>query len=138
MIQIYVNFWAVLVGAISSMIIGSIWYSPKVFGKAWMALIGKSESEMETMKGKATRAYLVVFIGSLITSYVLAHFAAYTNAKTVGQGMQLGFWIWLGFVATIQTGQALFQEKPFKLLLIDAGYYLVQLMVMGSLIALWM
>ncbi len=92
---------------------------------------------MPAMKDKAPRAYLVMFIGTLIMSYVLAHFAAYTQARTIGDGMQLGFWIWLGFVATVGVGQAMFEERPFKLLLINLGYYFVELLVMGAILAVW-
>lgn len=48
-----------------------------------------------------------------------------------------GFWIWLGFVVPVMAGDTLFAKKPMGLLWIGAGYYLVQLLVMGAILAVW-
>ena len=132
--QVHINFLAVLAAAVANMIIGSIWYSPGVFGRTWMSLIGK---RMEDMKGGAGRAYAAAFVVALILAYVLAHFVGYTQAYSVGQGIQLGFWVWLGFVATTSTGDYIFAGRPRQLYFINNGYQLVTLLVNGALLAAW-
>ena len=132
--QVHINFLAVLAAAVANMIIGSIWYSPGVFGKIWMGLIGK---RVEDMKGRAGPAYAAAFVVALILAYVLAHFVGYTQAYSLGQGIQLGFWVWLGFVATTSTGDYIFAGRPRQLYFINNGYHLVTLLVNGALLAAW-
>ena len=52
-------------------------------------------------------------------------------------GMQAGFWVWLGFIATTMIGIVLWEIKPVKLYLLIVAYYLISLLVMGSILALW-
>ena len=75
MVQIDINGFAVLAAAVASMVIGAIWYSPAVFGKIWMSLTGISDSKIKEMKSKGmAKSYVIGFIASLVTAYVLAHF----------------------------------------------------------------
>ncbi len=136
--EVDINYLAVLVAAIASMIVGAIWYSPMVMGKQWMALTGKTEEEIKKMpKNKMTKMYLLTFIGSLVMAYVLAHMIDYVNADTATGGLQTGFWLWLGFVAPAFLSEHLFNGKPMKLYGIVTGFQLVNLLVMGVIIALW-
>lgn len=130
-----INYIAVLAGAVASMLIGWVWYTPSVFGKQWMAEVGK---KMEDMKGTSgNKAMAGMFVGALIASYVMAHFVAYVGATTLGDGVQLGFWIWLGFVATVMSASVLFEGKSWKWFSITAGYQLVNFVVVAAILAMW-
>ncbi len=136
-----VNYLAVLVAAVASMIIGSLWYGP-LFGKPWMALIGMTPEKIAAAKGKGmTMSYALMFVGSLVMSFVLAHsliFAsAYTNTTGAIAGMMVGFWSWLGFVAPVTLGSVLWENKSWNLWLLNNGYYIVTLVVIGIILALW-
>lgn len=131
--QVQINFLAVVAAAVANMIIGSIWYSPGVFGKRWMSLAGIRQGGMK----EAGPAYAAAFVVALILAYVLAHFVGYTQAHTFGDGLQLGFWVWLGFVATTSSGDYIFGGRPRQLYVLNNGYHLVTLLVNGVLLALW-
>lgn len=131
-----INYWAVLVAAIAGMAIGAIWYSV-LFGKKWMELMNLDEKKMEVMKEKAKWSYVWGFLTLLVTAYVLAHIVDYTEATTWLAGLQAGFWVWLGFVATIMLGSVLWEGKPVKLYLIGTAHELVNLLVMGVILAVW-
>lgn len=62
------NIVAILIAAIIPMVIGFVWYNPKVFGKAWMEACGLDE---EKIKG-ANMA--VVFGVSFLFAFMLAFF----------------------------------------------------------------
>ncbi len=129
-----INYLAVLVAAVASMVVGFIWYGP-LFGKVWMGLTGKRP---EDAKGPdAMRGYAVSFIAALITAYILSHLVDYAGAKTYQEGAVAGFWVWLGFVATTMGVNYVFSGKPLKLYLIDAGNQLVSIAVMGAIVAAW-
>lgn len=133
-----VNYLAVLVCGLLSMALGMTWYAPKVFGNTWMKEIGASTADIEKAKAKGMgTSYALAFAGALLTAYVLSHFVDYATANTVGEGMQAGFWAWLGFVVPVQLGSVLWDGKSGKYFAIVAGYYLVQLVVFGAVLATW-
>ena len=133
-----VNYLAVLVSAIVSMIIGFLWYGP-LFGKPWMKLMNITPKMMNDMKKKGGmgKNYFVSFIASLIMAFVLAHAVAYAGATTIVEGLIVGFWNWLGFIAAIQLGIVLWEGKPVKLYLIKTLHYLTILLINGAILAVW-
>lgn len=136
-----VNYLAVLVAAVLSMIIGSVWFGP-LFGKQWMKLMGMTKESMQGMKPEAMmKLYGIQFIGSLVMAFVLAHalvFAStYLHESGVSAGLQTGFWNWAGFIAPVTLGSVLWEGKSWKLWCFNNAYYLVSLCAMGVLLALW-
>ena len=133
-----INYVAVLVAAVASFVIGALWYSPMLFGKMWMKLSNVTDKEMKKAKEKGmSKNFAFQFLGTLVMSYILAHFVYYTQASTVLEGMLTGFWIWLGFIATVMLGIVLWEGKPWKLYFIKAAHELVALAVMGAILAVW-
>ena len=136
------NLLAVLVAGIIPMFIGALWYSPVAFGSQWMRLIGKTEEEIrEASSGKSLQMYGSSFIASLIMAYVLAYiiqvFADAYGAEGIWAGMQSGFWVWLGFVATVSLQTVNFEFRRTGLYLLNICYNLVCLLAMGALLGVW-
>lgn len=134
------NIWAVLVCAAINMVLGMVWYSPKVFGTAWMKGLGKSMADIEKVKGKGKgmgSSYALMAVSAVVMAYVLAHFVDFAQAKTVAEGLQTGLWAWLGFVGPVMLGGVLWEGKSWKFYCISAGYYLVSLLIFGALLATW-
>lgn len=129
-----INYWAVLVSVVASMFIGSVWYAMPVFGRMWMGLIGKTEEELKKGQGPAMSGAIVL---AFILVYVFAHIIDYVNATTLSEGLVTGFWLWLGFPFSVIAVQNIFAQRPFKLTLINSGYYLVQFLVIGAVLAVW-
>lgn len=130
-----INYLAVLVMAVVYFAIGGLWYSPILFGKTWMAAVGKTEEEIKA--GGGVKAYIGAFIGALVLCFVLEYFLIQLNATDVIAGVQTAFWAWLGFVTTIMGINALFQGSALRLYVIDAGYALVGMLVAGGVLAIW-
>jgi surface polysaccharide O-acyltransferase-like enzyme len=132
-----INYLAVLVAAILTMALGALWYAPMVFGKAWAALVGISPEVAQKRMAGMRRAYSLTFVSSFVMAYVLARLLWYANIESAGGGMLIGVLAWLGFVATTQGITFLFEGRPFRLYVIDTGYPLVALAIMGALLAVW-
>ena len=132
-----INYVAVLVSAIVGFGIGGLWYSPLLFGKTWMKLINITQKEMKANKDKAKKGYIFMFVALLVMAYALSLFVNYAGATTLTAGLLVGFWAWLGFVATVLLGGFLWENKPFSLYLINVSHYLVVLVVMGAILAVW-
>ena len=129
-----VNLLAVVVAAIASMVIGMLWYGP-IFGKQWIAHMGIKTKDMASMKKGAGKKSAQGFISTLVMSYVLAHFIAFTQAATIAEGAVIGFWLWLGFVATVTAGSVIWERRSKDLYFLNNAYQLVSLAVMGAILA---
>jgi len=135
-----VNLWSVLAAAVSSLILGFLWYSPLLFAKPWTLAMGydpNDKAKMEEMRKGAGKLYGITFIASLISAFVLGKIIEITTVNSVPYGMKIGFAVWLGFVTTVQLTSTLFKKRPIKLYLIDTGYQLVCYLVMGAILARW-
>jgi len=131
-----ISLLAVLIATILGFGLGALWYSPKLFGNQWMAALGMSAEELQEGLSPA-RTYGTRFVTTLVAAYILARILVGIEATTLVSGIETGFLVWLGFVATFALDGVLFEKRPVKLYLINGGYYLVGLIVMGALLGLW-
>lgn len=136
--DVTINYIAVVVAALlGGMALGFIWYGP-LFGKQWMKVVEIDQKKIDAAKKKGMgKTYALSTLGALIMAYVLAHFVNYAQATTVVAGLQVGFWAWLGFVATTMLNNVLFGNKSWKAYQIEAGYQLVALLIMGAVLSVW-
>ncbi|TSC68273.1 MAG: hypothetical protein G01um101466_499 [Parcubacteria group bacterium Gr01-1014_66] len=134
---ISINYLAVCAAALSTIIVGALWYGP-LFGKIWISLMGFTPKHMEELKKRgAGKSYALAFIGSLVMAYVLAHFTSIWETIGIGDAFQLAFWIWLGFIATTTLGSVLWEGKSWKLYLLNIAHQFLSLFVMTSILTLW-
>lgn len=130
-----VNYLAVFLAAVSSMVVGSIWYAKPVFGTVWAKLAKLDDKKMQSGAGKALG---LAFLLSLITAYILAHVSflanAYFDNSFFSDAMQTAFWLWLGLILTRITVHNVFEQKPAKLTLLAVANEFVTIMVMGAII----
>ncbi len=136
MADIMINYWAVLGAAVASFVIGMLWYGP-LFGKQWMKLAGITPASMKKMNMSPARAMTLGFIVSLVTAYVLSHFVDLLSVTTLGGAAQFAFWAWLGLIAPINLGAWLWEGKPFNLFVLNTAYWLVSVIVMSGIVAVW-
>jgi hypothetical protein len=136
-----INYWAVLVAAIAQMVLGFLWYGP-LFGKPWSAMMNFTPEHMAEARAKGMgKSLTVMIVGSLLMSWVLAHAIIFASAYLLFYGslagVTVGFLTWLGFVAPITVGTVLWENKPWKLWFLNAGYYLVGFCLMGAILGAW-
>jgi hypothetical protein len=136
----HLNLLAVLVAAISTMVVGFLWYSPILFAKAWMREMGydpNDKAKIQEMRKSAGPAYAGSLVASLVSAFILAMLLHWLRADNLHLGLNLGFHVWLGFVATVQFTGVLFMKQSMKLFAINTGYQLVCYLVMGAILAVW-
>ena len=127
------NWIAVLVAGISSFVLGGVWYSPALFGKAWMKENNFSVEEVRS--GNKAK----IFGWSLVLSLIMsANLAMYLNTPGITfqlgllYGLLAGVWIFCG-VAIV----GLFEMKTGRYILINGGYCFIALGLMGAIIGAW-
>ncbi|OGO04861.1 MAG: hypothetical protein A2Y73_08265 [Chloroflexi bacterium RBG_13_56_8] len=128
-----VNLLAVLVGAVISMVLGFLWYSPVLFGNIWLRQIGKSADEISGAAG----AYALSFIAALVSALVLAFIVGAFGANTLGEGLLIGVVVWIGIGATATFVYSVFEGPPIGVWLLHGAYQLVVFVIEGALFAVW-
>ncbi len=136
----HLNLLAILVAAIATMPIGFLWYSPLLFANPWMREMGIDPNDKEKIKAmqkSAGPSYLVAFLASVVSAFVLALFFHEMHVQSLEIGLLVGFHVWLGFVATVQLTGALFMKQSMKLFAINTGFQLVCYLAMSAILAVW-
>lgn len=129
-----INYLALVVAAVARFLFGWLWYSPLLFGRSWMALTNCDPEEMKRRMPVLAAADL---ISNFVMAFVLVHAVHYAGANGAGQGAAVGFFNWLGFIATVMLMMILYEKRPAKLFWINSGFQLISLLIMGVIVAVW-
>jgi hypothetical protein len=129
------NYLAILVSGLFLWFLGAIWYSPVVFAKPWMEILGMKKGESK--QSGLILGMVASFIGDVVLSFILAHIIFWANATGFANGCVLGVLVWIGFIAAPNLPQGIYERRPFKLFAINSGYWLVGLFIVGGLLAAW-
>jgi len=129
-----INYFAVLAAAVSTFVLGGLWYSPLLFGKAWMRANNFSDADVQTFSKARMFGWSIIF--SLVMALNLAMFLAApdTNASW---GATAGALAGLGWVAMSIAIIGLFENKSWGYIAINGGYVTVAFTIMGLIIGAW-
>jgi hypothetical protein len=133
--HLHLNLLALLVSALILWMLGAAWYSPPLFAKPWMADLGITPNNAN--KKGLILGMFSSFVGDLILSLVLAHIVVWSGAHTPGRGIFIGVLVWIGFIAAPALPQNIYENRPFRLFAINTGYWLVGLIIVGGMLAVW-
>jgi hypothetical protein len=157
-----INVYALLVAALSTLVVGFVWYNPKVFGTIWMRESGMTE---EKMKGANMLlifglSFFYAFLMSFVLQFLTIHqtgavgmiggdttkalpsYAAFmadygTAYRTFKHGALHGFMTGLFLILPIIGTNALYERRSFKYTLVTSGFWIVCFMIMGGIICAW-
>lgn len=130
--MLQINFLAVAVAAVSSFLIGGLWYSPALFGNVWQREAGDTRPKNA---GHPVRVFGLSLAFALVAAVAYASLmpAATSAAHAAGQGLLVGAAIvGASFGINYQ-----FAGRSAKLLFIDGGYHAAQFCIYGLIIGLW-
>ncbi|RAP73702.1 DUF1761 domain-containing protein [Paenibacillus montanisoli] len=128
-----VNYLAVLIATIVTMVLGFLWYSPVLFGNAWMKQVGLKK---EDVSGGHAGTYALTAFTAIIGAFLLALVLTITGEDpTVSAGLTVGLIVGLMVSAKIGMNY-LFEGRSLLLFLITAGYHLVTFVLTGLIIGL--
>jgi hypothetical protein len=133
-----INYIAVILATLSSMIVGSIWYTPKVFGNYWMRVANVTPSGKAS---DAVRPIIITVIVSFVTAWVLAG-AAYISWDFYGGSFLVNTLVtalilWAGFTAARFITHDAFDGRPTGLTVLNVAHELVTIVIMAVIIGVW-
>ena len=134
MLTFDVNWIAIVVLMIVNMGLGAVWYGA-LFGKPWMEGTG---IKLEDIEGKNMMPpYVVAILNSFLMAFMMANVIAWTGTVSLGGGLLLGLFMWLGFTGLTFGVNHAFEMRSLHLWIINSGMYLVGLLIMGAVLAIW-
>lgn len=130
-----INWLAVLVAAVSMFLLGGLWWSPALFHRQWLEANGFTEEQIEA-GANPPKTFGFSFLFALVMSANLAMFLN-DPSTTVAFGAMAGFLAGFGWVAMGIGIVALFEQRPWKYVLINGGYMTVAMTLMGTILGAW-
>jgi len=132
--NIFINHLAVVVCALTSLVLGGLWYSPILFYKSWLKESGLREEQLKNAKPAVT--YSLAFLFSWAISYNMAFFLGQADT-TPAWGAMAGFLAGFGFSTLVFAIIALFEQRSWRYTLINGGYITVYFTLIGFILGLW-
>ncbi len=132
--NLYINHLAVLICALSSLVIGGIWYSPALFFHTWQRESGLTEDKIKD--ANMFKVYGLTFILALIMSYNLAFYLG-DSSTTWQWGLAAGFLAGFGWATLMFAVIALFERKSFLYVLVNGGYITLWFTIIGFILGIW-
>ena len=133
-----INYWAVLIATASSMLVGSIWYTPKVFGTRWAKL---AKVDMDRPGASAVVPILITVVVSFLTAWVLAGATAiawhFYEGSFLWSAIVTAVALWAGFTAARFITHDAFEGRPSSLTVLNIAHELVTALVMAVIIGVW-
>ena len=130
-----VNILAVIASAIANFALGFVWFTV-IFRNPYLEGLGKTADALARGPSVLVASGMQL-VGNFVMAYILAWLMQRTGQNTVAGGVWLGLVVWLGFVAAVIGPMYAYQAFPLKFFAISAGYPLVALLLMGTILGAW-
>jgi len=131
-----INYLAVFIAGLAAFGFGAAFYI--ALSRPWMNAMGWSADQQaahakgEVNPGKAP--FFISIVANLVMAWVLAGVIGHMGAITVRSGLISGAFVWFGFVITTMSVNYGFGGRKPMLTVIDSGYWLGALLIMGAVI----
>ena len=130
-----INHVAVWAAGIAHFILGAGWYT--AFSRAWIAGIGKTQEQLMAEHGNSPLPYIIALVAALVVAYTLAWLLPRLGAQSATDGAKIGALLGLALIGTTFAQSYGFEARPPSLWLINAGYMIVGMALMGAIIGHW-
>jgi hypothetical protein len=138
--SLHLNWWAVPVGVVINMLVGSLWFNPKTFFPAWWKVVGKGD-EQPGMKGNMGLTWALTLVAGAVQAVFIglavSALGPVLGGPSLVSGIETGALVWLGFIAPTYLVNKLFAGHGLKIWAIEVGNHLVDFLLLGALFGLW-
>ena len=129
--DVTIDWVGVIVATVAAMMVGGLWYGP-LFGNSWMGYIGKTREQLQSQGGIG---YLFALLGAFTTAIVMTYVTQWARVEGFGEGTLVGIVMWAGFaLSTIVIG-AVFEGRPWGLIMINTGNSLLTFILVGGIVS---
>ena len=130
-----INHVAVWVAGIVQFILGAGWYT--LLGKSWLEGIGKTEAQVVAEHGNSPLPYIISLGTGLVIAYTIAWLLPKLGPRSASSGAKTGAVLGLALIGTTLAQNYGFEGRSVTLWLINAGYMVVGMAIMGAIVGHW-
>ena len=135
MARVRQNYLANIVAAIACFVFEAVWYS--IFLKIWISGIGRSMQWLENSGMKPAYQYATALVMAALMATAISCITQLTGKQTALRGIKVAALLWVGFVLTTWSTEYIFEVRPISLYLVNAGYWLLGMTLMGAIVGAW-
>lgn len=143
--EIHINFAAVAIAVIANFVFGFLWYTP-LFGKAWAKEMG-FDMTVKPPASAMFRGMGIMIIGNFLLAWVLAHDLTVWNPEFWGKepfvdskatfAAMASLFLWLGFFVPVDLNAVAWEQRSWKLFLINTSYHFFSLLLVSMILMYW-
>ncbi|HMG85232.1 MAG TPA: DUF1761 domain-containing protein [Terracidiphilus sp.] len=135
MARVRQNYLAILVAAIACFLLEAGWYT--VFMNTWLNGIGRTMQWLVNSGMNPYLQYATALVMAVLMATALSCVIQLTGKQTALRGIKVGALLWAGFEMTTWSTEYIFEVRPISLFLVNAGYWLFGMMLMGAIVGAW-
>ena len=132
---IKMNYLAILVAGVANFAFEAVWYS--VFLDGWLNGIGRTREWLMSSGVNPNLQYLVALVCAVVIAGSIACLTQVTGPQTALRGIKTGIMLWAGIVLTTFATEYVFEVRPWSLVGINLGFWLVGMILMGAIVGAW-
>jgi hypothetical protein len=129
------NYFAIIVAAIVSFILGGIYVT--VFRKQWAALNGLTKEQAKQKQKANPRGLIGIFLVNLSMAVGLAYLVVSLNLRSISEVFWLTFWLFIGFIGPLTIAPVLWEGKSIKLWIFGNIINVICVFLMGLILVFW-
>ena len=130
------NYLAIAVATIACFVFEAVWYT--IFIQPWLDGIGRSKEWLMSAAGyNPALQYGTALISAAVIAAAISCVTQLTGPQTALRGIRVAAMLWLGFVLTTLSTEYVFEVRPWSLLGINAGFWLLGMILMGAIVGAW-
>ncbi|HKF47969.1 MAG TPA: DUF1761 domain-containing protein [Terracidiphilus sp.] len=133
--RIRLNYWAILVAVIACFALEAAWYT--VFMNTWLNGIGRTMAWLTSSGMNEYVQYATALVMTAVIATAISCVTQLTGPQTTGRGIKVGALLWLGFILPTWATEYVFEVRPWSLLFVNAGFWLVGTLLMGAIVGGW-
>jgi hypothetical protein len=129
------NYLAIVVAAVACFLLEAGWYS--YFMQTWLSGIGRTRDWLMATGLSPALQYGTALVSAAVIATAISCVTQLTGPQTALRGVQAALLLWFGFVLTTWSTEYVFEVRPFSLLAVNAGFWLLGMMLMGAIVGAW-
>jgi hypothetical protein len=129
------NYWAILAAAVACFLFEAVWYT--IFMQPWLDGIGHTRKWLMGTGLNPALRYATAMVSAAVIATAISCVTQLTGPQTAVRGIRVAVLLWLGFVLTTWSPEYIFEVRPWSLLGVNCGFWLLGMILMGAIVGGW-
>ena len=129
------NYLAIVLAAVACFLLEAGWYS--IFMQPWLDGIGHTRAWLTSTGINPALQFAVALVAEAVMAAAISCLIQLTGPQTAWRGVKVAVPLWFGFVLTTWSTEYVFEVRPWSLLGVNAGFWLIGMILMGAIVGGW-